>query len=112
MPKFLPAYIGSLLRFKTDDTGNVLETDELYVELKNFLIKGILSMSKYDTYFASRIFADIRDINKFLSPNDKEQFILKYDDFLYESINNIVAVAIDDATMRTAGKSEREAKKY
>lgn len=71
VPRYLPAYIGALIGADTDT--------EFINELKEFFIHG---EGKNLTNNGLYIFADIYDVNHFLSENDKELFRGKYDDFI------------------------------
>jgi len=80
VPKFLPAYIGALV---DADTNGLREQFEEF-----FLTGNGKGMSVCGIY----IFADIHDINTYLSENDKELFRIYFDTFMldgtYEKIRN------------------------
>ncbi len=71
VPRYLPAYIGALVGADNDTS--------LINELKEFFINGDgKNLNNNGQY----IFADIYDINHFLSEKDKELFRGEYDDFM------------------------------
>lgn len=94
-PNFLPLYIGAILRIKND----TILYNELLTELSEPIENNLISTDKYNlNWLGQYIKADLHDFDKYLSNNDKEMFMLRFDDFYqneYERMIELINLLID-----------------
>jgi len=99
VPKFLSIYMGFIVDLVTFDDNGVMVTTPKYTELYNYFLANTDTNPISKKYMMQSFFADVHDINKYLSKKDKIIFKERYLDFYndkFEALDNYVLTLIGE----------------
>lgn len=121
IPFFIAAYIGALIDISDENVNNLKDfcsSSDNYITINVPNTNRTIQESNIIDSGGLLIFADIRDINKFLSDKDKRVFKNAYEDFMQNDFNVIEdetrriyqEVLTDDSLDSDANRENRELK--